>query len=229
MRCSFGVEWRAWTSSSTRSALMAMAAAEPSPAAVMTWARGLTALPAAQTPGTLVRPVGSATTQPFSCVAQPRAGEQVAVRRRSRADEDRVAADDPAVLELDAAAAGRPRRPGGATGPSTMPMARAASCSRSSAVRLPVWVKNTTSSDHWRIRSACCTASGVPPSTPRRLVADLVAVAVGAVQQVAAPALAHAGEVGELVAEPGGDQHPPGDNGCTVGQRELEAALVAGG
>jgi hypothetical protein len=44
------------TSSSTRSALMAMAATEPSPTAVMTWARGLTTLPAAHTPGTLVRP-----------------------------------------------------------------------------------------------------------------------------------------------------------------------------
>ncbi len=42
------------------------------------------------------------------------------------------------------------------------------------------------------------------------LVADLVAVAVGAVQQVAAPALADAGDVGELVAEPGGDQDAAG-------------------
>ena len=52
------------TSSSTRSALMAMAAADPSPAAVMTWARGLATLPATQTPGTLVRPVASVTTSP---------------------------------------------------------------------------------------------------------------------------------------------------------------------
>jgi hypothetical protein len=37
-----------------------MAAAEPAPAAVMTWARGSTTLPAAQTPGTLVAPVVSA-------------------------------------------------------------------------------------------------------------------------------------------------------------------------
>jgi hypothetical protein len=36
-----------------------MAAAEPAPAAVMTWARGSTTLPAAQTPLTLVRPVAS--------------------------------------------------------------------------------------------------------------------------------------------------------------------------
>ena len=43
------------------------------------------------------------------------------------------------------------------------------------------------------------------------LVADLVAVAVRAVEQVAAPALADSREVGELVAEPGGDQDPPAD------------------
>src|SRR5215218_6752261 len=61
-----------WTSSSTRSALIAMAAADPSPAAVMTWARGLAALPATQTPATLVRPVGSVVTHPCSSMSQPR-------------------------------------------------------------------------------------------------------------------------------------------------------------
>ena len=59
------------TSSSTRSALSAMAAAEPAPAAVMTWARGSTMLPAAQTPGTLVRPVASTMTQPSLSTSQP--------------------------------------------------------------------------------------------------------------------------------------------------------------
>ena len=39
-----------------------------------------------------------------------------------------------------------------------------------------------------------------------RLVADLVAMAVGAVEEVATPALAHARDVGEQVAKPGGDQ-----------------------
>jgi hypothetical protein len=41
-----------------------MAAAEPSPAAVITWARGLLAFPAAQTPGTLVRAAASTRTKP---------------------------------------------------------------------------------------------------------------------------------------------------------------------
>jgi hypothetical protein len=46
--------------------LIAAAAKDPALAAVMTCARGSTTLPAAQTPGTLVRPVGSVVTQPFS-------------------------------------------------------------------------------------------------------------------------------------------------------------------
>ena len=41
------------------------------------------------------------------------------------------------------------------------------------------------------------------------LVADLVAVAVRAVQQVASPPLADAGDVGDLVAQAGGDQDAP--------------------
>ena len=46
---------------------MAIAAAEPAPAAVITWARGSTTLPAAQTPSVLVRPVASTVTKP-ACV-----------------------------------------------------------------------------------------------------------------------------------------------------------------
>ncbi|MFI7701494.1 hypothetical protein [Nonomuraea sp. NPDC049480] len=43
--------------------VMAKAAADPMPAAVMTWARGSMTLPAAQTPAMLVRPVRSVGTQ----------------------------------------------------------------------------------------------------------------------------------------------------------------------
>ena len=50
---------------------MAMAAADPSPAAVITWARGLATLPATHTPGTLVRPLAPVTTQPWSSKSQP--------------------------------------------------------------------------------------------------------------------------------------------------------------
>src|SRR6478735_2146690 len=53
-------------SSWTRSALIEIAAADPSPAAVMTCARGFAAFPAAQTPGTLVLPAVSPRMNPRS-------------------------------------------------------------------------------------------------------------------------------------------------------------------
>ena len=55
-----------------KSALMAIAAAEPAPAAVITCARGLTTLPAAQTPRLLVRPAASTMTNLASPRSQPR-------------------------------------------------------------------------------------------------------------------------------------------------------------
>ena len=82
---------------------MAIAAAEPAPAAVMTWARGSTTLPAAHTPGSLVRPVASTMTKPASFDVAAERGEQaVGVRDVAGPDEHRGAGDDAAVGELDA-------------------------------------------------------------------------------------------------------------------------------
>ena len=64
---------------------MAMATAEPSPAAVITCARGLVALPAAQTPGTVVRPVGVGADEPvLEQLAAERRGGTVARARAAR-------------------------------------------------------------------------------------------------------------------------------------------------
>lgn len=52
---------------------MAIAAADPAPAAVITWARGSATLPAAHTPEVLVRPVASTLAKPASLTSQPRA------------------------------------------------------------------------------------------------------------------------------------------------------------
>lgn len=52
--------------------MIELAAADPSPAAVITCARGFAAFPAAQTPETLVRPAASTRTKPSSSVSQPR-------------------------------------------------------------------------------------------------------------------------------------------------------------
>jgi len=67
----------------------------------MTCARGLTALPAAQTPGTLVRPVPSVMTQPVSEVAQPSSVSRVSFGSKLAADEHRSPSHDLAGHELD--------------------------------------------------------------------------------------------------------------------------------
>ena len=189
---------------------MAMAAAEPSPAAVMTWARGLATLPAAQMPGTLVRPVASVTHPAVLVeVAQPEVGQQVVVRHEPRWHEHGRAGDDAAVVQLDTAQAvvvdDDP-----AYGALDDADRRAASSVRWRPVSMLTGAKNTTSSVHWRTICAYRTASGVAADDAERLVPDLVSVAVRAVQHVTGPPLAQALDVGELVVQPGGDQHPPG-------------------
>ena len=52
------------------------------------------------------------------------------------------------------------------------------------------------------------------------LVADLVAVAVRAVQHVARPSVGEAGDVGEFVAEAAGHQEPAGGDPLPIGNRE---------
>jgi hypothetical protein len=79
---------------------MAMAAVVPSPAAVMTWARGLAALPATQTPGTLVRPVASATTQPLSSISAELC-QGFVVGHHPGPHEDSSPIDDAPIGELD--------------------------------------------------------------------------------------------------------------------------------
>ena len=51
-------------------------------------------------------------------------------------------------------------------------------------------------------------------------VADLVAVAVGAVQDIAGPPVAQAGDVRQLVAQAGGDQQPPSRDPLPAGEQD---------
>src|SRR4051794_24721024 len=83
---------------------MAMAAADPSPAAVITWARGLTTLPATQTPAMLVRPLASVIA-PVAVEFAAEADEQVAVRDEPWRDKERIAANGAAVVQLETAEA----------------------------------------------------------------------------------------------------------------------------
>ena len=143
------------TSSSTRSALMAMAAADPSPAAVMTWARGLATLPATQTPGTLVRPVASVTDPPVLVDVAAEADEEVVVRDEARWHEQRGAGDGAAVVHLDTATGGRPRPGPGSRCPrrSRSPGPPAASARRRSGCPAGRRARRRRSTDGRSVRS----------------------------------------------------------------------------
>ena len=60
-------------------------------------------------------------------------------------------------------------------------------------------------------------------------VADLEAVAERAVDDVAAPVLGQAVDVGELVDQTGGGEHPAGDHGVATDELDAEAAVVGAG
>ena len=114
-----------------------------------------------------------------------------------------------------------------ATSPSTTRMPRASSCSRSSSVGAgPVWTKSVTSALHWRHSSDWCTDSGPVAEHADRAVADLPAVAVRAVQHVAAPPLGDARHVGQLVDETGREHQAARLHRAAVGQLDAEARAV---
>ena len=88
---------------------MAMAAAEPAPAAVITCARGSARLPATHTPATLVRPggVGGDPALVVDVAAEP--DDELVVRNEAGRHEQRVAGHDAAVATSVRRAAGRRR------------------------------------------------------------------------------------------------------------------------
>ena len=79
---------------------MEIAAADPSPAAVITCARGFAAFPAAQTPGTLVLPAVSTRTNPrSSSLAAELLQESVETRAHLGPDEEGVSLNGSTVAE----------------------------------------------------------------------------------------------------------------------------------
>ena len=60
-------------------------------------------------------------------------------------------------------------------------------------------------------------------------VADLEAVAEGAMDHVAAPVLAQTVDVGEFVDQTGGRKHSPGDQRMPTGERDAEVVVVDSG
>ncbi len=161
--------WKSWTalatSSSTRMAFMAMAAADPSPAAVMTCARGLARLPATQSPGTLVRHrwrrCAPSRSRPGRRPVSPagRCSARTEVGRTTRRG------DDAAVVHLDTAqgsSSTRTRR----TVPSTTPMARAASSVRWVSVNIPSVRRRRRRRSTAARSGRSGPRQGVPPMTP---------------------------------------------------------------
>ena len=205
-----------------------MAAAEPAPAAVMTWARGSTTLPAAQTPGTLVRPVASDGDPAVGVDVSAEADEEGVVRDEAGRHEQRVAGDDAAVVHLHAAqvvAVVDDELVDGAfddadgAGEQLGPFGGGEDVGRGEVDEVVGPLANDLGVAD-RARAATEDAE--------LAVADLVAVAVGAVQDVAGPPVAEPGDVGQLVAQAGRDQQPPCRDPPPVGEEGPEPACAVG-
>ena len=210
-------------SSATRSALIAIAAADPSPAAVITCARGLPALPATQTPGTLVSPVASTETKPASSSSQP-------------SDASRPSACAWSAGRMKTAARGMLRPSASSHGGETIvddrraarrarrrPGCRAlSSAARSSAVTAYVCGEEDDVVRPLPKQLRVVDGARAGPEDADRLVAHLPAVAVRAVQEIAAPALAGAGDVGQLVVR---RRSRPGSAGLQRARRLQGGAL----
>ena len=203
---------------------MAIAAADPSPAAVMTWARGLVAFPAAQTPGTLVAPVASTWTQPVSRTVQPRSMSRVSLGTL-RSDEHGGAGHDAAtryddtgeVIVVDGEADDGLVDDADGAGDELFALGR----SQGGAVGEQDNVVGPQP-DEVGVRQGLGGGGLVAGQDTDGLVGDFVAVAVGAVEEVASPSLADAGDVGDPVSEAGGHQYRAGLEGGPVDQSDLE-------
>ena len=187
---------------------MAMAAADPSPAAVMTWARGFTALPAAQTPGTLVRPVASTATQPFCPVSQPTPVSRVSCGTKcgrtntaERGTTGRLELDAGQLVRLDdeAGDGGVDDTDGASDELLALRHRQRAAVGEEHHVVRPL-------ADDVRVRHGVLGGGEAPGEDAQGPVLDLVAVAVGAVEDVATPPLPHTRDVRDDVAQPGRDQ-----------------------
>jgi len=189
--------------------LIAIAAAEPAPADVITWARGSATLPAAQTPDALVvpRPIDLGEAGLVELASQ--AGQQaIGMRHVPGSNEHRGSSDDLTVRHLDAGDPivldGQPRHRV-VDDPDTAGL-QAVALRRGEIV-------GVREEDHvvgpLPNQVGVIHRAGQRAQHPERLVAHLPPVAVGAMQQIAPPPLSNSGDVRQLVADARGHQHPP--------------------
>ena len=194
----------------------------------MTWARGSTTLPAAHTPATVVRPVASTVTQPSVSSVAPRPTRRDVVRDEAGWHEQRVAGDDASVAHLHAAqpvavvddelvdgAFDDADGPGEQLGP----FGGGEDVGRGEVDEVVGPLANDLGVAD---RARAATEDAELP------VGDLVAVAVGAVQDVAGPPVAEAGDVGQLVAQAGCDEQPPCRDPAPVGEEDPEPVRAVG-
>ncbi len=205
---------------------MAIAAAEPAPAAVITWARGSTTLPAAQTPGLLVRPVASTTTNPAFVTSQPSARSRPSAWDVARPDEDRGPLDHFVAVDLDA---GQP------VGLDHQLRHLAAHDPHTSRVQLTALlagqaVRVGEEEDVVRplaYEQGVLHRAGQGAQHPEGLVAHLPPVAVRAVEEIPTPALVHPGDVRELIGHACGEEHPSCPQPTAAGEVHEEAGFDA--
>ena len=204
---------------------MAIAAVAAAPAAAITDARGSTTLPAADTPGVLVRPSRSTTTKPSASTSTPKSGEQAAgVGDVAGADEHRRSRDDPSVGEC------YPRQP---VVVDDEPDDFAVDDANPARIELRPFVRGHVG----RVREehdvigplpdelGVHHRTGVGAEHPERLIADLPAVAVRAVQEIAAPAFAHTGDGGQVVGDAGRHEDAAGRHRVTARKMHDEPGL----
>ena len=219
-------------SSATRSMLSWAAANAPPAAAAPTWAERSVTLPASHTPGTVLRPIGSAgrwTPIPEGCSTGSRpsparksalATIRVPTTRVSRATTRAVGgpdADESAVLgdHLGDRALDHDDVAGGE-------LLGLLLGQRRGLVQEQHDVVGPLSPQQRAV-----DGEGVGADHADGPVAHLPPVAVGAVQHVVTPALAQSGYVGELVDQPAGDQQPARPDRAPVGQPDAEAVALA--
>ena len=112
-----------------------------------------------------------------------------------------------------------------ATSPSTTAMPRAASCSACSSVERRAAAEEDDVVAQLPEQQRLVHRHRAARQHADRLVAHLPAVAVRAVQHVAAPPLPQPGHVRQLVDQPGGHQQPARPHRPAVGQRHREPVV----
>src|SRR5664279_666255 len=145
--------------------------------------------------------------------------QEIGIRDETWADENRCAVNDRAIDEFDPAEVvivhdqpgDRALDDADAAGDELLPVV----CGERVGVREEDDVGRPLAHQQGMLDGVGCSAQH-----SELLVADLVSVAVGAMQEISRPTLADAGDVGQVVSQPRGDDQPPGGHLMAVGKND---------